>query len=346
MFPLTFLTNRPVPKFSRNYCVQSSKKTFQIYLPQILYQSANLVGYGIKVIPNAIFLYSHKFVRFSNAIFTVNWGDFIDFRTITTLKHCLVAFAWFKLQNVTLRGGVEDTRLEAVAYGGFSNGGPRKFRKGENNEDQNKNFSTSPFSCPKSGEDQKKKGVHSDLVRFLAQNWVEAKKKVFAHRLCAQTFCPRYKGGTMPQFCILSNYTIMATQRRGHGPMPPPKYAPGSRPRPRTQKIPGQGQGQIISRPRTQTQVFSKKKVLQKIFSGEKSLQKFFSWRSPLEENKKGPCTFCGWFLAFSNKISTVQKIVLSSSRGQGNFRGLEASRPRCRSSCFIQWRCGKLAWK
>ena len=35
----------------------------------------------------------------------------------------------------------------------------------------------------------------------------------------------------------------------------------------------------------------------------------------------------------FSNKISTVQKIVLSSSRGQGNFRGLEASRPRPRTS-------------
>ena len=33
-------------------------------------------------------------------------------------------------------------------------------------------------------------------------------------------------------------------------------------------------------------------------------------------------------FLAFSNKISTVQKLVLSSSREQGNFReprGLEA---------------------
>ena len=32
----------------------------------------------------------------------------------------------------------------------------------------------SPFSCPKLGEDQKKKDLHSDLVRFLA------KKKVFS----------------------------------------------------------------------------------------------------------------------------------------------------------------------
>ena len=39
-----------------------------------------------------------------------------------------------------------------------------------------------------------------------------------------------------------------------------------------------------------------------------------------------------------SNKISTVQKIVLSSSRGQGNFQGLEASRPRPRASkCVLE---------
>ena len=33
------------------------------------------------------------------------------------------------------------------------------------------------------------------------------------------------------------------------------------------------------------------------------------------------------------HKILTFQKIVLSSSRGQANFRGLEASRPRPRTS-------------
>ena len=50
---------------------------------------------------------------------------------------------------------------------------------------------------------------------------------------------------------------------------------------------------------------------------------------APSEENKKGVCKFSAKFLAFSNEISTVQKIVLSSSRGQGNFRVLEASRSR-----------------
>ena len=56
---------------------------------------------------------------------------------------------------------------------------------------------------------------------------------------------------------------------------------------------------------------------------------------APIEENKKGVCKVSARFLAFSNKISTVQKIMLSSSRGQGNFRGLEASRPRPRT-----WKC------
>ena len=60
------------------------------------------------------------------------------------------------------------------------------------------------------------------------------------------------------------------------------------------------------------------------------SLLKFQAYAyAPHEENKKGVRKFSARFLAFSNEISTVQKIVLSSSRGQGNFRGIEASRPR-----------------
>ena len=34
-------------------------------------------------------------------------------------------------------------------------------------------------------------------------------------------------------------------------------------------------------------------------------------------------------FFQTIKKLLTTQKIVLSSNRGQGNFRGLEASRPR-----------------
>ena len=65
----------------------------------------------------------------------------------------------------------------------------------------------------------------------------------------------------------------------------------------------------------------------------------FFGYAyTPIEENKKGICKFSARVLAFSNKISTIQKIVLSSSRGQGNFRGLQASRPRPRTSkCVLE---------
>ena len=50
------------------------------------------------------------------------------------------------------------------------------------------------------------------------------------------------------------------------------------------------------------------------------------------EGKKKGIRKFFARFLAFPNKVLPVQKIVLSSSRRQGNFRGLEAWRPRPRA--------------
>ena len=119
----------------------------------------------------------------------------------------------------------------------------------------------------------------------------------------------------------------------------------GSRPRPRTQKKSeakakdslfedrhsrGQGQG-----PRTQAQVLSKKKCLHKNFSGDlrkkkRSSQKFF--KRPPHKN-----VFQKIFQAL-HKILTIQKIVLSSSRGQANFRGLQASKPRPRTSkCVLE---------
>ena len=123
-----------------------------------------------------------------------------------------------------------------------------------------------------------------------------------------------------------------------------------------TKKIRGQGQGQgqpfrgqTLSRPRTgmleakakdqghKAQVLSKKKFsgdLQKKKKKKKrrSSQKFFK-RSPLKN------VFQKIFQAL-HKILTFQKIVLSSSRGQANFRGLEASRPRPRprtSKCVLE---------
>ena len=111
----------------------------------------------------------------------------------------------------------------------------------------------------------------------------------------------------------------------------------GLRPRPRTQKNfeakandrPSRGQG-----PRTQAQVFSKtkedfqknfssnlkKKVFKKFFQAKKVFKNFFSGDFHMRKTKKGLCKFSARFLALSNKISVVQKIVLSSSPGQGNF--------------------------
>ena len=56
---------------------------------------------------------------------------------------------------------------------------------------------------------------------------------------------------------------------------------------------------------------------------------------APIEKNKKGVRKISARLLVFSKKISTVKKIVLSSSRGQGNFRGQKASRPRPRTGGF-----------
>ena len=90
-----------------------------------------------------------------------------------------------------------------------------------------------------------------------------------------------------------------------------------------------QGQG-----PRTQTQVFSKK---------EKVFKNFFLAIFKKKKKKKRK-VFKKIFQAISKKtvqkkifqpiykILTIQKLVLSSSRGQANFRGLEASRPRPRT--------------
>ena len=64
----------------------------------------------------------------------------------------------------------------------------------------------------------------------------------------------------------------------------------------------------------------------------KKFFQKFF--QAIFE--KKGLQKNCSGDLLYN--ILTIQKIVLSLSRGQGNFRGLEASRPRPRTSkCVLE---------
>ena len=77
----------------------------------------------------------------------------------------------------------------------------------------------------------------------------------------------------------------------------------------------------------------SQKKVLQKFFLGEKGLQKIFFRRSLLEEIKERSRQIFREISGVFQRNFSGLKIVLSSSRGQGNFRGLEASRPRPRTS-------------
>ena len=96
------------------------------------------------------------------------------------------------------------------------------------------------------------------------------------------------------------------------------------------------GQGQECSRPRPRTKVTSaialqkkKKKVFRKNFQAiskkKKGLHKNLS--SDLLKKTSSKKVF-----QELHKILTIHKIVLSSSRGQANFRGLEASRPRPRT--------------
>ena len=148
---------------------------------------------------------------------------------------------------------------------------------------------------------------------------------------------------------IKTNESCCSKQRwsRGHkarGQGQGHKKNPRPRPRtafPRTDTLEakdrnarGQGQG-----PRTQSasalQKKKKKNVFTKIFQAiskkkkkkkkKRSSQQFFK-RSPRKN------AFQKIFQPL-HKILTFQKIVLSSSRGQANFRGLEASRPRPRTS-------------
>ena len=133
----------------------------------------------------------------------------------------------------------------------------------------------------------------------------------------------------------------------------------GSRPRPRTQKKSeakaknslsedrhSRAQGQECSRPRTKVtsaSALQKKKGLQKFFQAiskkKKGLHKNFS--GDLKKKKRSSQKLfrrsqkkdvIQKIFQALHKILTIQKIVLSSSRGQANFRGLEALTPRPRT--------------
>ena len=76
-------------------------------------------------------------------------------------------------------------------------------------------------------------------------------------------------------------------------------------------------------------------RVLQK---KKKGLQKFFSGDLYLRKPKKRSLQIFREVSGVFQRNFNGSKIVLSSSRRQGNFRGLEASRPRPRTSkCVLE---------
>ena len=115
------------------------------------------------------------------------------------------------------------------------------------------------------------------------------------------------------------------------------------RPRPRTQKNSRPRTGILEAKVKNQEHrrkcsPKKEKKVLKNFFQTKKRSSKRFFRLSLEKEYKKGLRKFSARFLAFSKKISSVQKIVLSLSRWQGNFRGPKASRPRPRTlKCVLE---------
>ena len=108
-------------------------------------------------------------------------------------------------------------------------------------------------------------------------------------------------------------------------------YKKNTRPRPktafpRTDPLEAKDRNARGQGPRKQAQVLSKiKKDLQKNVSGDLP-----------KKRKKGPHK--NLQKKALHKILTIQKILLYSSRGQANFRRLEASRPRPRTSkCVLE---------
>ena len=125
-----------------------------------------------------------------------------------------------------------------MAYAGFSKGGGGGGAGNLRIMKTKRTFSPLKISslfCPKVFfrlVENQKKGLQSDLVWFLAQNWAKTKKKkekrssVRVSPFLCSNFLPKLQrgGGGMPQFYMLfyANYTILVNQRGGMAPLNTP----------------------------------------------------------------------------------------------------------------------------
>ena len=98
------------------------------------------------------------------------------------------------------------------------------------------------------------------------------------------------------------------------------------------------GQGQECSRPRPRTKDTSASALQNhKNFLGDLKKKKKKVFTKIFQAISTQKHVFQKIFQAL-NKILAIQKLVLSSSQGQANFQGLEASRPRPRTSkCVLE---------
>ena len=98
-------------------------------------------------------------------------------------------------------------------------------RKFENNKTKRKisHRRISPFSCPKSVEDQKK-GLHHQK---LGKNQKKRSSPRFCPLVCSNFQPKLQRGGPCCNFAYYSMLIILFWRPKGHGTMlPPPKYAP------------------------------------------------------------------------------------------------------------------------
>ena len=101
-----------------------------------------------------------------------------------------------------------------------------------------------------------------------------------------------------------------------------------SRPRPRTDPLEAKTKDQGPKKKRS-SKIYFRRKRSSKIF-----FQAIFTKRKPKKRSLPFFCEVSGVFQRNFNG----SKIVLSSCRGQGDFRGFEASRPRPRTSkCVLE---------